>query len=224
MKHVKWAWVVVSVFSLCAGGQALASDTVPSAEPAKASMDAQTHALLQQVHAQLQPAPVIKGHFEQLKHVQGFKQPLRSSGEFVVAQSQGIVWQVQQPFASTLVVTPESLQSRDANGAVSLQMQASDEPVLRTVNAMLFAVMSANVAQLGQMFEVSGKVQPSGWSLQLKPRDQLLAQWLQKIELQGQAFVQQVQLYEARGDRSEIRIHDVAASQHLSDADAALFK
>ena len=32
------------------------------------------------------------------------------------------------------------------------------EPVLRTVNAMLFAVMSANLAELTQHFEVTGQV------------------------------------------------------------------
>lgn len=183
----------------------------------------QTDALLQKVHAQLRTDAVVKGRFEQLKTVQGFKQPLRSSGEFVVAQSKGIVWQVQQPFASTLVATPESLQSRGADGAVSMQMQASDEPVLRTVNAMLFAVMSANVAQLREMFEVSGQADQQGWKLHLKPRDVLLAQWLQSIDLQGHAFVQKVQLQETRGDRSEIRIHDAAGSAHLSAADAARF-
>ena len=52
----------------------------------------QTDALLQKVHAQLRTDAVVKGRFEQLKTVQGFKQPLRSSGEFVVAQSKGIVW------------------------------------------------------------------------------------------------------------------------------------
>lgn len=227
MSHMRAKNVSRVVHAALAALLALASltGTVHAAAPAAPALSAaQTDALLQKVHAQLNPAPVVKGRFEQLKTVQGFKQPLRSSGEFVVAQSRGIVWQVQQPFASTLVVTPESLQSRGADGAVSMQMQAGDEPVLRTVNAMLFAVMSANVAQLRQMFEVTGKADAQGWSLHLQPRDALLAQWLKSIDLQGQAFVRTVQLQEARGDRSEIRIHDAAGSQQLSDADAALFK
>ena len=105
-----------------------------------------------------------------------------------------------------------------------MQMRAEDEPVLRTVNAMLFAVMSADLVQLRQFFEVSGKAQASGWQMHLVPRDPMLAQWLASVDLQGGAFVREVKLQEARGDSSVIRIQEATAEQTLRDADAALFR
>lgn len=105
-----------------------------------------------------------------------------------------------------------------------MQMRAEDEPVLRTVNAMLFAVMTADLVQLKQYFQISGKAQATGWQLHLVPRDAVLAQWLASVEVQGAQFVQFVQLQEARGDSSEIRIQGASAEQKLSDADAALFR
>ena len=54
--------------------------------------------------------------------------------------------------------------------------------------------------------------------------DAVLAQWLASVEVQGAQFVQFVQLQEARGDSSEIRIQGASAEQKLSDADAALFR
>ena len=190
---------------------AFAEKPVPVA--GSAAKDQVTQDLLDKVKQQLKDAPVVRGKFEQEKSIKGFKQPLRSSGEFVVAKNKGIVWHVLKPFESTLIVKPDSLQSRRGDGEVSMQMRAEDEPVLRTVNAMLFAVMSADLVQLRQFFEVSGKAQASGWQMHLVPRDPMLAQWLASVDLQGGAFVREVKLQEARGDSSVIRIQDATAEQ-----------
>ena len=191
---------------------------VPAPPPAAA------HELLAQVRQRVYNAPVVRGGFEQLKSVKGFKQPLRSSGDFIVARGKGIVWHVQQPFESVLVVKPDSLQSRGSDGKVTMQMRAQDEPVLRTVNAMLFAVMSANLAELAQHFEVTGQVNSKSWTLHLVPRDPTLAQWLSAVDLQGNQFVQEVKLQEVRGDASMIRILSPGAESALRPQDAAQFE
>ena len=191
---------------------------VPAPPPAAA------HELLAQVRQRVYNAPVVRGGFEQLKSVKGFKQPLRSSGDFIVARGKGIVWHVQQPFESVLVVKPDSLQSRGSDGKVTMQMRAQDEPVLRTVNAMLFAVMPANLAELAQHFEVTGQVNSKSWTLHLVPRDPTLAQWLSAVDLQGNQFVQEVKLQEVRGDASMIRILSPGAESALRPQDAAQFE
>ena len=204
------------VFALALCVLALSATAQPS-EPA-------AQELLTQVRQRVHDAPVVRGGFEQHKTVKGFKQPLRSSGDFIVARGQGIVWHVIKPFESTLVVRPNSLQSRGSDGKLNTQMRAQDEPVLRTVNAMLFAVMSANLAELPQHFDVTGQVAAKGWSLHLVPRDPTLAQWLSAVDLQGNQFVQEVRLQEARGDASVIRILAPVAENALRPQDAAQFE
>ncbi len=205
---------------------ALATGVAPAfaQKPAAGATEPAAQDLLAQVRQQLKDAPVVRGQFTQEKTVKGFKQPLRSMGDFLVAKGQGIVWHVRKPFASSLVVKPDSLQSRRADGSLSMQMRAEDEPVLRTVNAMLFAVMSADLVQLHHFFEVSGKAQASGWQMRLLPRDPMLAQWLASIELEGGQFVREVRLQEARGDSSLIRIEGAEAASQASDAELAQFR
>lgn len=212
MKFLQWTRMIVGALCVLA-----MSATAQAAEPA-------AQELLAQVRQRVQDAPVVRGGFEQLKTVKGFKQPLRSSGDFVVARGKGIVWHVLRPFESTLVVKPDSLQSRGSDGQLTMQMRAQDEPALRTVNAMLFAVMSANLTELAQHFEVTGQVAPKGWSLHLVPRDPTLAQWLAAVDLQGNQFVQEVKLQEARGDSSLIRILAPVAENALRPQDAAQFE
>ena len=201
----------------------LALGAARAAGPAPLSARTEASALLAQIRQRMQDAPVVRGQFIQFKTVQGFRQPLKSSGDFVVARGKGIAWQVRQPFASTLIVTSDSLLSRAADGSVSMQMSARDEPVLRTINAMLFAVMAADLVQLSQYFEMTGRVQGAGWTLHLVPRDAMLAQWLRAIDIGGQQFVREVQLQEASGDRSQIQIVNPLAEQALGARDAALF-
>ena len=209
---------VVLLCALALGSAIGVAAQVPAPPPAAA------HELLAKVRQRVYNAPVVRGGFEQLKSVKGFKQPLRSSGDFIVARGKGIVWHVQQPFESVLVVKPDSLQSRGSDGKVTMQMRAQDEPVLRTVNAMLFAVMSANLAELAQHFEVTGQVNSKSWTLHLVPRDPTLAQWLSAVDLQGNQFVQEVKLQEVRGDASMIRILSPGAESALRPQDAAQFE
>ncbi len=184
---------------------------------------AQSH-LLSQVRQRLVQTPVVRGTFTQEKTIKGFQHPLRSSGRFVVAQGKGIVWQVQQPFASTLRVTPDSLQSLQADGQVDFQLQAQQEPALRAINSMLFAVMAADVTALAQHFVVQGSLQGSdAWRLTLTPRDKMLGQWLSRIELQGDRFVREVRLLEAQGDASVIQLQNPAADRALKPEEASLF-
>lgn len=218
-------WGVGAALVACTGWSTLSVAHASTATPAASKKEvSDVQALLAQVRQRVQDAPVVRGQFTQRKTVQGFKQPLKSSGDFVVARGKGIAWQVRQPFASTLIVKPDSLLSRGADGRVAMQMKAQDEPVLRTINAMLFAVMAADLVQLAQYFEVTGAVQGANWSLHLVPRDAMLAQWLQAVDLRGQQFVQEVQLLEARGDRSQIFIENSAAEQSLQAQDALLFE
>lgn len=224
MKRVP-LWGAVATLVMCANlGTFLPVHATTSAQTLAKKETSNAQALLTQIRQRVQDVPVVRGQFTQRKTVQGFKQPLQSSGDFVVARGKGIAWLVRKPFASTLIVKPDSLLSRGADASVAMQMKAQDEPVLRTINAMLFAVMAADLAKLEQYFEVTGQVQGTNWSLHLVPRDAMLAQWLQSVDLRGQQFVQEVLLQEARGDRSQILIQNPAAEQVLRAQDASLFE
>lgn len=197
----------------------------PISPIAHASTSASAAQLLAQVQQSLRHAPVVRGNFTQEKTIPGFKQALRSSGVFVVSKADGMVWQVQQPFASMLRVTPERLQSIQADGSLGFELQAQQEPGLRAINAMLFAVMSADTQTLMEHFEVTaGSPNPKGWSLLLTPRDAMLRQWLSTVQLQGDSSVRYVRLQEAQGQESVIALQHVSLAQTLSAADAQLFK
>lgn len=180
--------------------------------------------LVQQVRQRLADAPVLRGRFEQRKTLKGFKNPLVSRGDFLVAKDRGVVWHTREPFESSLVVTRERLLSRQADGRVDTKVEARDEPGLRAVNEMLFALMAADLQALAARFRIEGELQGSeGWRLVLTPREAALAQWLARVELEGERFVRSVKLTESQGDASQIRFSEQTVAQALTREEAARF-
>lgn len=210
-------------------GMYLGLITPAAMRPARAADTAGTASapLLARIRQRLRTAPVLRGQFEQVKRVKGFKNPLVSRGDFLIARDHGIVWHTLTPFESTLVVTRDRLQSRQADGSVSSQLDAREEPGLRAVNALLFALMAADLETLSQRFHIQGTVgedtAAQDWRISLSPRDAALAQWLSRVELQGDRFVRSATLIEARGDESLIRFSAQATAERLSPAEVLRF-
>lgn len=182
---------------------------------------ADTAALLREVRERLASDPVLRGAFEQRKTVKGFRNPIVSSGEFVVARGRGVVWRTLAPFASTLVVTRDAVIARQADGSIARRLSAGEEPAVRAVSETLFGVLAADLSALVQRFEVAGESGREGWRLALLPREAALARWIQRVELEGDRFLQAVRLQEASGDQTAIRFSRHAGANALLPAEEA---
>ncbi len=195
---------------------------VPFAAPAASAPAADGVGL---IHQRLQVAPVLKGEFEQSKTLKGFKNPLVSRGEFLVARGQGVWWHTQQPFESTLVVTRTRLFTRAADGSANNLMDAQTEPGLKQVNELIFSLLAADLDVLADKFTFSAQpAGANGWTLTLTPRDANIARFLVRATLTGERDVQTVRIEEARGDATQIRFSHQVPSAALTAAESARFQ
>ena len=177
------------------------------------------------IHERLQVAPVLKGEFEQVKTLKGFRNPLVSRGEFLVARGQGVWWHTQQPFESTLVVTRTRLFTRNADGTANDLVDAQAEPGLKQVNELIFSLLAADPGALADKFTVVAQpVGAAGWTLVLTPRDANIARFLVRATLGGERDVQTVRIEEARGDATQIRFSRQAPSAALTADESARFR
>jgi len=177
------------------------------------------------LHERLKASPVLQGEFEQTKTLKGFKNPLVSRGQFLVARGQGVWWHTQQPFESTLVVTRTRLFTRNPDGTTNNLVDAQAEPGVQQVNALVFSLLAADPEALADKFTVQAQpVGTSGWSLVLTPRDANLAKFLVRATLAGERDVQTVRIEEARGDATQIRFSHQVPSAALTADEAARFQ
>ncbi|MGH8039948.1 MAG: outer membrane lipoprotein carrier protein LolA [Stenotrophomonas sp.] len=155
---------------------------------------------------------VLRGEFSQDKQVAGFKNPLRSQGRFVLAQDHGVIWTTLKPFPSEVVVTRDRILSRQRDGSSRVELDAKQQPAMRSVNAIMFALMSGDAQALSAQFVVKVEVLPdNGWRMQLTPRSPMLAKVFSALELSGDRYVREVQITEANQDVT--RIHFAALSE-----------
>lgn len=179
-----------------------------------------------EIAARLQPpAEVDRGRFVQDKQLAEMEGRLRASGRFVLAAGQGLIWQVEAPFASTLVVTPESIRQL-ADGEELSRIDAGEQPAMRAVAAVLIAVLEGDGEVLDQQFEVlDAEIEEAGWRLGLRPRLGVVGELIQRVDISGSERVERLRIHEAGGDRSDIRLEHAADAEQapLSEAEQALF-
>jgi len=158
------------------------------------------------VRARLGNPQVLRGQFEQEKHLQGFKNPLLSKGDFLLVRDRGVIWNTRSPFASTLVLTRQRLLTRRADGSAQTVGDQAGSPAISTANTLLMALLGGDVEILSGQFELHETLAADGsWRLQLVPKQGALKKIFKLIELQGDQHVRSVRLKEVRGDYTDIR-------------------
>jgi outer membrane lipoprotein-sorting protein len=174
-------------------------------------------ALLARLH---QPA-VMRGNFVQSRQITGFKRPVESSGDFVVARGAGLLWHTQKPFESLLSVSRARLRVTNGKGGTETTLDAKREPMLRTLNDILQSVVIADARALQVQFDLDiTLVGTTGWEMALTPKDAALRTRFSAIVLSGSMYVQSARLVEASGDITTVRFLDQREDVKLSDAEA----
>lgn len=164
---------------------------------------------------------VLRGQFSQEKQVAGFRNPLRSQGRFVVARERGVIWTTLKPFPSEMVITAERILSKQRDGTTRVELDARQQPAMRSVNAILFALMSGDVQALSSQFTVEAQRDAKGWALSLTPKSPMLAKAFSSLQLRGDRYVRQVDIVEASKDRTRLTFSALTEAPATLAADEA---
>jgi outer membrane lipoprotein-sorting protein len=168
--------------------------------------------------AELKAAQTLRGRYVQTKHLRELPRPLLSEGSFLFVRDHGVVWRTEKPFASELVITGDAL-IQQQNGQRQ-RLSAEQQPAVRQIGQIFFAVFSLDLPQLERLFSLHGGAQgaqANGWVLGLKPLQN--AGNLREIEVQGARQVQRVWLREDGGDLTGIELQQVQVSAQPPTAD-----
>jgi hypothetical protein len=137
-----------------------------------------------------------------------------------VVADKGVLWRSLQPFANTLRLTRDEIVQWQGE-RVTLRLNAQQEPTLRLINSILFAVLAGDLGQLEKHFDVDGVVRDGVWSVKLKARDSGVAKVIGAIALDGGAYVKNIAIDEANGDRTRIVFSAIQTGAHAMSSDEA---
>lgn len=172
------------------------------------------------IQAMLARQKVLCGRFDQSKQLTGMKKPLASNGRFCVVAGKGVLWRTLQPFPNTLRLTREEIVQMQGN-RVAMRLDARQEPTVRVINSVLFSLLAGDLTQLETLFEVDGNIHGGNWTVALKAREPALAKAIGAIALEGGAYVSNIVISEASGDRTSIVFSGFATGDAALTAEEA---
>jgi DNA-binding protein len=168
-------------------------------------------------------APIAKIQQMLSKQLTGLKRPLASNGRFCVVAGKGILWRTLQPFPSTLRLTRDEIVNFQGE-RVAMRLDAKQEPTVRMINSVLFAMLAGDLAQLDTLFEVDGEIDGNRWHVALKAREAALSKAIGTIALDGDSYVKNIVINDVGGDRTSIVFSTIQSGDGaMLPEEAALF-
>ncbi|MDT3251968.1 outer membrane lipoprotein carrier protein LolA [Serratia sp. root2] len=177
-----WLLMVVALFSL--------------------SAQAVTLAELQQRFSQ---QPILRAEFEQQRSISGMEKPLKSSGELLISQQKGLWWAQQKPFPLTLLLDDKRMVQTLA-GQPPQVVTADNNPQMFQFNHLLTALFHADSQALEQNFALQfSDLGHNKWRLVLTPKTTPLDRLFKRITLNGEQFLETIDIDDMQGDATHIR-------------------
>ena len=185
-------------------------------------LKAQTEASFQIICKRLAERPFIRGNFEQEKTLSRLNRSLKSSGNFIIAAEQGMVWDTVNPFPSTLVLGRDFLIQSRPGGQRNVLSAKGNETFLRLAD-VISAIFLGNAKGLVNNFKVYYFGSSASWELGLIPQDRAINSFAQKIIMKGSEVIRSIEIMEQNGDSIKYIMSNHSFPVELSNSEQALF-
>jgi hypothetical protein len=159
----------------------------------------QTMITFNAVCAELAEKPIVKGSFVQEKYLNRFNRSLISSGNFIIAAEQGMVWETLRPFPSTMILGNDFMVQLRPDGQRSVLSAQGNETFIQLAD-VISSVFSGHSQGLLENFEVYFIGGISDWNIGLLPRVGIIASFAMKITISGDSAIRSIRIFEQNGD------------------------
>jgi hypothetical protein len=186
---------------------------------------AENTVLLDEIAAGLRAHPITRGNFSQQKTLPILTQPLLSSGSFIYDASRGVLWQVEKPVLSRLVIGPSGLYQDG-------KLQASGGAAAM-VQSIFQGLLSGDLQALQSQFTIKGETvkgkallsegDRKHWQLTLIPRGEPLSKAIASIVLRGASEAEQLTIHELQGSVTQLTLFDQNHPAALTVAEQQAF-
>jgi len=182
----------------------------------------QTMTTFNTTFANLAEKPIIKGNFVQEKYLNRLNRSLISSGNFIIAVEQGMVWETLQPFPSTMILGKNFIMQSRPDGRKSVISAQGNETFTQMAD-VISVVFSGQSQGLLQNFKVYFLGSVSNWNMGLLPRDSVFTAFVMKIIMSGDSAIRSIRLFEQNGDVITYTLSNLSYPARLSDHEEAFF-
>jgi outer membrane lipoprotein-sorting protein len=181
------------------------------------NMDAFTTTL-----ARIAERPIVKGNFAQEKYLNRLDRSLVSSGNFIIAAGQGMVWETLRPFPSTMIMGKDFIVQSRPDGQKSV-LSAQGNEMFTQMAEVISAIFSGQSQGLLKNFEVYFSGSVSDWNIGLLPRDSVIASFAMKITMSGDSAIRSIRIFEQNRDVITYTLSNPSYPPELNEREKAFF-
>lgn len=196
--QARWAgttlWLVLSLTAAAAAQTPAAKTEQPARE-------------LSQLMAAFSHMPGLEARFVEEKRLGLLARPLSSQGRLYFARPGLLLRRVEQPQVSEVLITPQELKLRDANGEQRIDL--ASRPDVRPFVESLTWLLAGDEKALASVYKLDfvPPQEHGTWLLTLTPKAEPLAHLIAHIRIVGQGLaVNEIQVREKGGDETVTRI------------------
>lgn len=165
------------------------------------SIDSLMQALAARQHSQ--------ARFVERKYLRVLKAPLEFSGTLTYSRPGFLEKRTLKPKPETLTVDDDKLVLENPGRNERRVLRLQDYPVVWGFIESIRATLGGDVEALERFYRVELDGSPDGWRLFLDPRERRMKEVISMVRIDGhQAQIDRIEVQEARGDRSVMRVRE----------------
>lgn len=142
--------------------------------------------------------PFLKASFEKQRKLKVLSRPFNTAGIILFQPDKGVIWQTRTPLTDTLVIknNGEMLSVKENS-----RIQAPNNPFAGLASRIFLTLLSLDLEKIKQLFLIEkGIKQGELYSYILRPKEQQLANIIDKIILSGKSRMENIDIIEKSGD------------------------
>ena len=143
----------------------------------------------------------ISGKFNEEMILNGFDEPIKSSGEFEIKNKE-LIWHIKEPLDSSVKIAQDGIFSLE-NGKWELQKNSLMDKEL------FLAIFSLDYGVLQKYFDISLSGESGAWELNLSPKGAIFKEIFKNIIIKGGETVREIAITNAQGDETRTLFSDV---------------
>ena len=179
---------------------------------------------LTQVLSAVQSQKYVRGKFKQVRTVKKINRDFVSTGAFTIADTLGILWNMEKPFPNLTAITSDKMLQKNASGAVS-KMDMKDNVVFSQVSQTIQGIFSGNRQMLEERFQIFFEMGKGGvWTIGLVPKEKVIKKQISSVVLLGHKWLEKVTLTDGDGNPILYEFSEVAGGITLTPEESALLR
>lgn len=149
--------------------------------------------------------PFIRAKFVQQRSLKVLRHPLVTKGLFLHLPEKGFIWQTNEPYKSTLLVSADSIRILNGDGNI-LNSGGQNKSAVMDFYKAFSAVLSGDQKKLNNLFVIVEHVSEDGLQrVKLQLNESFAADIIQNIIVKGRNSVEYIHIVEKNGDATEIK-------------------